>query len=211
MSASTIMAGITGAVVGAIFLTSLYLQQVLGSSAIVAGLEFLPLAAVITASAAAAAHLLPHTGPRALIAAGLLLAAAGSVYLAQLGPDSSYLTGVLPAFLILGAGVGPMFVAISVAAMGDVRPEESGLASGLMMTGHEVGAAIGVAALTAVAGEVTTRAGLIAGYPDAFWCIAAAMVALLIPTALLPKKSAVAAQDGHGHGGHGHGHGGHGH
>ena len=211
MSASTIMAGITGAVVGAIFLTSLYLQQVLGASAIVAGLEFLPLAAVITASAAAAAHLLPHTGPRALIGAGLLLAAAGSVYLAQLGPDSSYLTGVLPAFVILGAGVGPMFVAISVAAMGDVRPEESGLASGLMMTGHEVGAAIGVAALTAVAGEVTTRAGLIAGYPDAFWCIAAAMVALLIPTALLPKKSAVAAQDGHVHGGHGHGHGGHGH
>jgi EmrB/QacA subfamily drug resistance transporter len=209
MSASTIMAGITGAVVGAIFLTSLYLQQVLGASAIVAGLEFLPLAAVITASAAAAAHLLPHTGPRALIGAGLLLAAAGSVYLAQLGPDSSYLTGVLPAFAILGAGVGPMFVAISVAAMGDVRPEESGLASGLMMTGHEVGAAIGVAALTAVAGEVTTRAGLIAGYPDAFWCIAAAMVALLIPTALLPKKSAIAAQGGHGHGGHGHG--GHGH
>jgi len=209
MSASTIMAGITGAVVGAIFLTSLYLQQVLGASAILAGLEFLPLAAVITASAAAAAHLMPHTGPRALIVVGLLLAAGGSVYLTQLGPQSSYLTGVLPAFAILGAGVGPMFVAISVAAMGDVRPEESGLASGLMMTGHEVGAAIGVAALTAVAGEVTTRAGLIAGYPDAFWCIAAAMVALLLPAALLPKKSAIAAQRGHGHGVHGHGSHGH--
>jgi EmrB/QacA subfamily drug resistance transporter len=209
MSATTIMAGITGAVVGAIFLTSLYLQQVLGASAVIAGLEFLPLAGVITASAAVAAHLMPHTGPRALIGAGLLLATAGSVYLAQLGAESSYLTGVLPAFAILGAGVGPMFVAVSVAAMADVRPEESGLASGLMMTGHEVGAAIGVAALTAVAGEVTTRAGLVAGFPDAFWCIAAAMVALLIPTALLPKKSAIATQDGHGHGVHGHG--GHGH
>ena len=202
ISASTVMAGITGAVVGAIFLTSLYLQQVLGASAIVAGLEFLPLAVFITGSAAAASKLLPHTGARALIAAGLLLSAGGAVYLAQLGPDSTYLTGVLPAFAILGAGVGPMFVAISVAAMSDVRPEESGLASGLMMTGHEVGAAIGVAALTAVAGQVTTRAGLIDGYPDAFWCIAAAMVVLLIPTALLPRKTVTAHADGHSMHGH---------
>jgi EmrB/QacA subfamily drug resistance transporter len=208
ISASAVMAGITGAVVGAIFLTSLYLQQVLGASAIVAGLEFLPLAVFITASAAAASKLLPHTGARALIAVGLLLSAGGAVYLAQLGPDSSYLTGVLPAFALLGAGVGPMFVAISVAAMSDVRPEESGLASGLMMTGHEVGAAVGVAALTAVAGQVTTRTGLIEGYPDAFWAIAVAMVVLLIPTALLPKSST----GSHAHGGHGHGgHGGHGH
>ena len=209
MSASTVMAGITGAVVGAIFLTSLYLQKVLGASAIVAGLEFLPLAAFITASAAAAAHVMPHTGARTLIFGGLLLTAAGAIYLTQLGPESTYLTGVLPGFAILGSGVGPMFVAISVAAMSDVRPEESGLASGLMMTGHEVGAAIGVAALTAVAGEVTTRAGLIDGYPTAFWCIAAAMVVLLVPAALLPRQAGTGAHAGHGHGGHGHG--GHGH
>ena len=204
MSASTVMAGVTGAVVGAIFLTSLYLQQVLGASAVVAGLEFLPLAVFITASAAAASRLMSHTGARALIVVGLLLAAGGAVYLAQLGPDSGYLTGVLPGFAVLGCGVGPMFVAISVAAMSDVRPEESGLASGLMMTGHEVGAAIGVAALTAVAGEVTTRAGLVAGYPTAFWCIAGAMVALIVPAMLLPGRSGAAQHHGSGHGVHGH-------
>lgn len=168
VSASVIMAGVTGAVVGAIFLSSLYLQQVLGASALVAGLEFLPLAAFITASAAIASKALPHAGARKLITLGLVVSAAGALVLANVDSDPSYLTDVLPGFALLGLGVGPMFVAISVAAMGDVRQEQSGLASGLLMTGHEIGAALGVAALTAVAGDLTTRAGIVDGTHDAF-------------------------------------------
>jgi len=189
VSASTVMAGITGAVVGAIFLTSLYLQQVLGSSAVVAGLQFLPLAVVITLSAAVASRLLPLVGPRALILGGLVVSAAGALWLSGAEAGWGYLTDVLPGFGGLGAGVGPMFVAISVAAMADVPHEESGLASGLMMTGHEVGAALGVAVLTAVGGDLTTRAGLVAGYPDAFLVVAVVFAALLVPAALVPRRA----------------------
>ncbi len=187
ISASVVMAGVTGAVVGAIFLTSLYLQQVLGSSPVVAGLQFLPLAAAITLSAAIAAQLLPKLGARTLIGAGLLIATAGAGLLCTVDAGSNYPTGVLPGFLVIGAGVGPMFVAISVAAMSEVPGELSGLASGLMMTGHEIGAALGVATLTAVGGDLTTRAGLIDGYADSFLTVAATLLVLLIPTALVPR------------------------
>jgi Na+/melibiose symporter-like transporter len=206
VSASVVMAGVTGAVVGAIFLSSLYLQQVLGSSALVAGLEFLPLAAFITASAAVASKALPHLGAKKLIVVGLLIAAAGALVLASIDADPSYLTDVLPGFALLGLGVGPMFVAISVAAMSDVRQEQSGMASGLLMTGHEIGAALGVAALTAVAGDLTTQAGIVTGAQDAFLAVAIGLAALLLPTALLSGHDPEAARAaGHGHG-HGHGH-----
>ena len=196
IAASAVMAGVTGAVVGAIFLTSLYLQQVLGTSPVVAGLQFLPLAAAITVSAAIAAKQLPRHGARALIGTGLLVATAGAALLCTVDAGSGYLTGVLPGFLVLGAGVGPMFVAISVAAMSEVPHDLSGLASGLMMTGHEIGAALGVATLTAVGGDLTTRAGLVDGYGRAFLTVAAILVVLLLPTALVPR-------DAKGQGGHG--------
>ncbi len=201
VSASTVMAGVTGAVVGAIFLSSLYLQQVLGSSALVTGLQFLPLAAFITVSAAVASKVLPHVGAKKLIGVGLLIATAGALVLSFVDSDPSYLSDVLPGFALLGLGVGPMFVAISVAAMSDVAPEQSGLASGLMMTGHEIGAALGVASLTAVAGDLTTRAGITSGSQDAFLAVAIGLVVLLIPTFLLPAHDPEQApiSQGHGH------------
>src|SRR5699024_5270450 len=131
-------------------------------------LEFLPLAAFITVSAAVASKMLPHAGARKVIAAGLVVSAAGALVLASMGADPNYVIDVLPGFALLGLGVGPMFVAISVAAMSDVPHERSGMASGLLMTGHEIGAALGVAALTAVAGDLTTRAGIVSGNHDAF-------------------------------------------
>jgi predicted MFS family arabinose efflux permease len=103
-----------------------------------------------------------------------------------------------------------MFVAIAVAAMSDVPAESSGVASGLMMTGHEIGAALGVAALTALAGDLTTRAGLVAGYGRAFAATAAVLAALFLLTLLaVPRGTAQPSAAGNGHGGHGHGHGAH--
>ena len=178
MSASTVMAVITGGIVGAIFVSSLFLQQVLGASPVIAGLEFLPLAAAITLGAAVASHVIGHVGPKHLMVAGLLVVAAGAWLLAGMDANPSYLTDVLPGFIVLGLGTGPMFVAISIVAMSGISHEQSGLASGVMMTGHEVGAALGVASLTAIAGDLTTRAGLIDAYPTVFTAIAVAMVAL---------------------------------
>ena len=178
VSASTVMAVITGGVVGAIFLSSLFLQTVLGSSAIVTGLQFLPLAAAITVGAAVASKLLGRVTPKAMMTVGLLVVAAGAALLAGMDADPGYAADVLPGFLVIGFGVGPMFVAISVAAMAGIPHEQSGLASGLMMTGHEVGAALGVATLTAIAGDLTTRAGLVDAYPHVFAVVAVAMLAL---------------------------------
>ena len=195
ISASTVMAVITGAVVGAIFLSSLFLQQVLGSSAVVTGLEFLPLALVITVSAMVASRLLGRVTPKAMMVVGLLVVAAGAAVLAGMDNDPAYLTDVLPGFALLGLGVGPMFVAISVAAMAGIGHEQSGLASGLMMTGHEVGAALGVATLTAIAGDLTTRAGLIEAYPRVFIAVSAAMVVLSAFAALAVPRQAAQGQE----------------
>jgi len=206
ISASAVMAGVTGAVVGAIFLSSLYLQHIVGSSALVAGLQFLPLAAAITAAAAAASKVIGHLGARPLILGGLVVMAGGVLLLAAHAGGTSYAADVLPGFLLVGAGVGPMFVAIAVAAMSDVPAERSGLASGLMMTGHEIGAALGVAGLTAIAGNLATSTGLIDGYGRAFAATAGVLAALLVLTALAVPggKPAGGAAAGHGHGAHGH-------
>jgi hypothetical protein len=194
---------ITGAVVGLIFVSSLFLQQVLGSSAVVAGVQFLPLAAAITFGAAAASKAIGQLGPKPLMVGGLLVVAAGAAYLATMDSDPSYWTDVLPGFVVIGIGTGPMFVAISIAAMAGISPEQSGLASGVMMTGHEVGAALGVASLTAIAGDLTTRAGLIDAYPQVFTAVAVAMVALSAFAAVaVPRWQADAAGAGHGHGVH---------
>jgi MFS family permease len=194
-SATVVMAGVTGAVVGAIFLSSLYLQRVVGSSAIVTGLQFLPLAAAITVTAAVASKLLDRVSPRTLIAVGLVVMAAGALLLVGSAGGASYAADVLPGLLLLGAGVGPMFVAISIAAMSDVPPADSGLGSGLMMTGHEVGAAMGVAILTAVGGDLTTRAGLIDAYSRAFIGVLAILAVLLVVTlAAVPRRAAAGAE-----------------
>ena len=112
---------------------------------------------------------------------------------------------MLPGFLLVGAGVGPMFVAIAVAAMADVPADEAGLASGLMMTGHEVGAALGVAALTAVAGDLTTATGLVDGYGHAFAATAGVLAALFVLTLVaVPGGTAAPPAPTATHGGHGH-------
>jgi hypothetical protein len=113
-----------------------------------------------------------------MMVVGLLVVAAGALVLAGMDGHPDYLTDVLPGFALIGLGVGPMFVAISVAAMAGIPAEHSGLASGVMMTGHEVGAALGVATLTAIAGNLTTQAGLVDAFPRVFTVVAIAMVAL---------------------------------
>ncbi len=201
ISASTVMAVITGAVVGVIFLSSLFLQSVLSSSAIVTGLQFLPLAASITTGAMVASKLLGKVQPKAMMVVGLIVVAIGSLVLAVMDSNPGYAADVLPGFILVGLGVGPMFVAISVAAMSGIPAEHSGLASGVMMTGHEVGAALGVASLTAIAGNLTTQAGLIEAFPRVFTVGAVAMVALAGFAALaVPRISGDHAAGAH----HGH-------
>jgi EmrB/QacA subfamily drug resistance transporter len=175
---------VTALLVAVFFLNTLYLQDVLGWSALEAGLAFVPLVVVIAAGAKAAPGLISRLGAPNLAALGLVLVAGGAALLV-LAPDAaSYATDILPGFLVLGFGVGLVFPAGSIAAMSDVPDEQAGLASGLVTTGHELGAAFGVAAISAVATAAPT---FVAGYADGF--IAVAAVAALVATVTVVAKS----------------------
>ena len=182
---------VTAFMVAVFFLNTLYLQYVLGWSALETGLAFLPLVVVIAAGATAAGRLVARVGSRNLAAAGLLLAAAGAALLAVAPDVSTYATDVLPGLVVLGFGVGVVLPAASIAAMSDVTEETAGVASGLVTTGHELGAAFGVAAISAVATAAST---FVAGYTDGFVVVAAvaalmAVVALLVTPAVRPAAA----------------------
>jgi EmrB/QacA subfamily drug resistance transporter len=175
-----VMLGATGILVGTFFLNSLYLQDV---PALRVGLEFLPLALVIGAAAHLASRLLPRAGSRALIVAGLVLMGAGALLLTGVSAGSGYLTGFLPGLLVVGMGTGLVFPATTVTAMSDVAEDRAGLASGLMTTAHEIGAALGVAVFSAVA--VAVGGGIAAGYRHGFITAAAVAAGLAVVAALL--------------------------
>jgi EmrB/QacA subfamily drug resistance transporter len=191
ISGTVVILVATALLVAVFFLNTLYLQDVLGWSALETGLAFLPLVIVIAAGANAANGLVSRIGSRKLAALGLVLLAGGAGLLA-LAPDvASYGTDILPGFLVLGFGVGLVFPAGSIAAMSDVPDEAAGLASGLVMTGHELGAAFGVAAISAVATAAST---FVAGYADGF--VAVAVVAALVASvAILAGPRAASATD----------------
>jgi EmrB/QacA subfamily drug resistance transporter len=134
-----LMVGVTGIMGGAFFLNSLYLQGVLGATALEAGLAFFPFAVVITAASHVGSRLFAHVSTRSLLVLGLAATAGGLLLLARAPDQASYVADVLPGFSALGSGLGLAFVAIAVTAMADVSADQAGLASGLMMTGHELG------------------------------------------------------------------------
>ncbi len=181
VAGTAVMLGVTAILVGTVFLTSIYLQTVLGYSAMGAGMAFLPFALAITLGTGAARHLLGRATPRALATTGLVLAAAGAALLSTAGTGTAYTSGVLPGLVVIGLGVGAVFVPVSVTAMAGIPPLHAGMASGFLMTGHEVGAALGVAVLSAVAtsaGTLTSAAGAAVGFSRG--SLAAAGIALAV-------------------------------
>ncbi len=188
-----VMFGATGILVGTFFLNSLYLQDVQRASPLRVGLEFLPLALVIGAGAHLASRLLPRAGSRALIVAGLVVMGAGALLLTGVSARSGSLTGFLPGLLIVGMGTGLVFPATAVTAMSDIAEDRAGLASGLMTTAHEIGAALGVAVFSAVA--VTAGGGIAAGYRHGFMVAAAVAAGLAVVAAVAVPAVRPAAGD----------------
>jgi hypothetical protein len=130
----TVMLGVTGILVGTVFLTSIFVQTVMGYSAIRAGVAFVPFALAITVGTALAKHALAHGTPRTIAAFGLVLVAGGAVLLAQASAGAAYATDVLPGLVIIGLGVGMVFVPVSVTALAGIPPQHAGTASGFLMT-----------------------------------------------------------------------------
>jgi EmrB/QacA subfamily drug resistance transporter len=199
VSSGVVVLGITGILVGTFFLNSLYLQHVLDASALETGLGFLPLALSIGIAASVASRLLPRAGSRTVVVGGLSLVAVGTGMLAAAPDQASYIADLLPGFLVIGVGMGFVFPGVTVTALSEIDPEEAGLASGFLATSHEVGAALGVAVLAAVAataGDITTLTGIAAGYQDGFVAAAGFAAALgavalaSVPSIRPPQRAA---------------------
>ncbi len=161
------------------FFISLYMQNVLGYSAIKAGLSYLPLAVTIIIAAGIASVLVTRIGFKPVLAAGMLLIAGGLLWFGQISAGGSFLSDLLGPMLLAAVGLGFAFVPQTIAAVSGVAEREAGLASGLINTSQQVGGALGLALLSTVAfpqiedaaiasGGAPTAATLTEGYADAF-------------------------------------------
>ena len=137
------------------FFVSLYMQQVLGFSALKAGLSYLPLAVGIILAAGAASALVTRFGFKPVLTSGLLFVAAGLLWFSQVSAHGSFLADVLGPSLLAAIGLGLSFVPVTIAAVSGTRPHEAGLASGLVNTAQQVGGALGLAILATVANTRT--------------------------------------------------------
>jgi EmrB/QacA subfamily drug resistance transporter len=180
VSGATIMVGATGILVGTFFLSTLYLQEQMGSSSLETGLQFLPIAAAIAAGAHVAAHLMSGLGSKLVAASGLVLVAMGCAYTAATPDHASYAADLLPGFIALGLGVGLVFPSASITGMSEISHDTAGLFAGVMTTAHEVGAAIGVAVLASVAASATS---LTVGFEVGFHVAAVVSLALAVVAA----------------------------
>lgn len=190
--------GLGTMVFGMFFLLSLYMQQVLGFSALKTGVGYLAVALTAIVASGAAQALVTRVGVRPILALGMGLIGGGLIYFTQISPDGSYVGGLLPGFLLVGVGLGFAFVPVSIAALSGIPPREAGLASGLINTSQQIGGALGVAVLTTV--STTRTENLLAdgtaqpvaftdGFSLAFWVAAGVAGLSLLATLLLLRRS----------------------
>ena len=144
------------------FLTQ-YIQQVHGFSPIQAGFAFLPMSAVIVTMAQVASRVVHRVGLQPLVCTGTLLTGFGLLLLSQLTPMSSYPVHVLPGILLVAAGMGSIFVPVTLGAVSGVEPQDSGIASAMLNVGQQVGGTLGLSALVAVFSSATRNAAPHAG------------------------------------------------
>jgi len=179
--AANVVGFLLGAVIFADFLVlTLYVQQVLGWSALKTGVTFLATAGTTVIWAGVAQALTTRFGPRPVIVAGLVVLAASMGYYTQIPVHGHFWPDLLPAYLTFAVGLAFSFVPVTIAALAQVAPDDAGLASGLINTNQQVGGAIGVAvASTIFVSSAKTllktghqpAAAFTSGYQDAFWAL----------------------------------------
>jgi EmrB/QacA subfamily drug resistance transporter len=182
------------------YFLNLYLQQVLGYGAFASGAALLPMTVLLMIfMTAITARLMGRFGAKPLIAGGLLLLAAGLLWLSAVEPTGTFLVDVLPASLVAALGMSLAYIPAMMAAMSGAPQEQAGLASGIVNTTYNVGSALGLAALTAVAmsqgaGEPADLPALTDGFSSAF--VGAAVIAAVggVITLLLMRGDKAAAQ-----------------
>jgi EmrB/QacA subfamily drug resistance transporter len=156
VSGANVAGFILGTALFSMFLMlTLYMQQVLGYSAMKTGLAYLAVAGTAIVWSGVAGQLVTRVGVKPVLVIGMTMLTAGLLYFTQVSVGGSYLGDLMPGFLIIGVGIGFSFVPISIAALAGVTPSEAGLASGLINTSQQIGGALGIAALSSIATSQT--------------------------------------------------------
>ena len=160
--AFVIMLCVGTALFGMFFFLTIFVQSVWGYSALKTGIAYLPMMAAIMATSGASAQLIPKIGARPLLITGSAAAAAGMFWLSRIGEHSSYAAGLLGPTLVAGAGLGLLFMPLTLVALSRVPDADAGVASSLLNAGQQVGGSIGLAVLgtvawTAVANSVRSQ------------------------------------------------------
>jgi EmrB/QacA subfamily drug resistance transporter len=181
---------------------TLYMQQVLGFSPLRTGIGYLAVAGTAIIWANVAAFLVNRVDAKAVVVAGMSLMTVGMLLFTQVSPGGSYLADLLPGFLVVGIGMPFTFVGVAIAAVAGVTAEEAGLASGLYNTTQQIGGALGIAILSAVATSVTggsldegvARAdALVDGFRAAFWVGVGVTALGVVASVLFLRRTELAA------------------
>ena len=194
-------ANVSGALLGAVvyanfFLLTLYVQQVLGYSALKTGLTFLFTAGTVIPVAGASQALTTKYGPRPVLAIGMALITGAMLWYTQISPSGAFVGNLLGGYLLMGVGMAFAFIPMSIAALAGVEQREAGLASGLINTSQQIGGALGVAVAATIAfthatsllktGESQASA-YTSGFALAFWVLAGVGAAAVVTTLLLVR------------------------
>jgi EmrB/QacA subfamily drug resistance transporter len=191
-------ANVVGILVGAslfsmFYFISLYMQQILGYSPIKAGLSYLPLAVTIILAAGIASGLVTKVGFKPILTIGMICIAIGLIWFTQIDVHGTFLKDILGPSIIAALGLGFAFVPVTIAAVSGIEDREQGLASGLINTSQQVGGALGLAILAAIANSVIgskeTPDSLVEGFQAAFAVGAGFAILGLIATLLLVRGS----------------------
>jgi EmrB/QacA subfamily drug resistance transporter len=195
--------GVTGTT--AFFFVSLYLQEILGESALRTGLSIMPMIITNILFSFVSRQLIPLVGPRLLLVTGPLIVGAGMAWISRLPTESSFVLHVLGPMLVIGSGVGLMVLPMTMAATTGVAPRNAGLASGLLNMGRQIGGALGLAVMVTVAASITNHSGhhsadaILRGYRAAFLiaagvCVLGACTALFLEETPMPTSNSELAE-----------------
>ncbi len=191
VTANAVMLILAGGMFAMFFFVSLYMQVVAGWSPLRAGLSGLAFSLGFAAVSAVATRLVQRVPPRAMVAAGAVIAAVGLLLMTRLQPDSGYTGTLLPALLVAACGMGLAFVPLTAIATGGASGRDSGVVSGLLTTCQQVGGAVGIAILVTIAGHHTARLTA-AGTPEVEALMGGFRVAFFVDAALLAVAAPLA-------------------
>jgi EmrB/QacA subfamily drug resistance transporter len=191
LTAANVVGFLLGAVVYAnFFVLTLYVQQVLGWSALKTGLTFLATAGTTVIWAGVSQALVTRVGPRRIMASGLVILALALYWYTRIPVDGHYWPDLLPAYLVFALGMAFTFIPVSIAALAGVANEQAGLASGLMNTSQQIGGAVGVALAATIFTSYArprhlTTGAFTTGYQHAFWALVALSLVGALAAAIL--------------------------